>query len=74
MQELFINISPERKKVISDAVEMTFFKKDPKLILDTFFSYQKNLNDEDEKNFAEFCFNLNIIKRKEALKNESHSN
>ena len=73
MQEIFSNISVDRKKVISASIDMCFKMKEPKNIAEAVLVYT-NMLPEEEKEFADFYFNLTLTNMKENAYNENYSN
>ena len=73
MQEIFSDISIDRKKTISASIDMCFKMKEPKNIAEAVLTYT-NMLPEEEKEFANFYFNLTLTNMKEKAYNENYSN
>lgn len=73
MREIFSDISMDRKKAISASIDMCFKMKEPKNIAEAVLAYT-NMLPEEEKEFANFYFNLTLTNMKENTYNENYSN
>lgn len=73
MQEIFSDISIDRKKAISASIDMYFKMKEPENIAKAALAYI-NMLPEEEKKFADFYFNLTLTNMKENTYNENYSN
>ena len=74
MIELFKDIEPARKRIISTYIDSCFYEKEPKAIAEKIYSYRKMIKNEQEKQFIDFYFNMLLIGMKEIVSDEDYSN